>query len=89
MSLLARAGVRHQIDSSRLNFKETIADFIEDGKPVVSPSLIEWKPAEFALQGRDTARFKLALALRPARSPVLNLIEESSISPGVRVPHAV
>ena len=68
MSLLARAGVRHQIDSSRLYCKEAIANLIEDGKPVVSPSLTEWKPAEFALQGRDAARFKLALALHPARS---------------------
>ena len=89
MSPLARAGVRYQIDRSRLNCKETIANFVEDGKPVVSPSLTEWEPAELALQGRYTASFKLALALRPARSPVLDLIEEGSISLGVRVPHAV
>ena len=80
MSLLARAGVRHQIDSSRLYCKEAIANLIEDGKPVVSPSLTEWKPAEFALQGGDTARLKLALAPHPSRSPVLDLVEESSIT---------
>ena len=89
MRLLARAGIRHEIDSSRLNCKETIANLVEDGKPMVSPSLTEWKPAELALQGRDTARFKLALPLRPARSPVLDLVEESSVSLGVRVPNAV
>ena len=89
MRLLARARIRYQIDCSRLDSKETIANFVEDGKPVVSPSLTKWKPAKLALLGRDAARFKLALALRPARSPVLNLIEENSISPGVRVPHAV
>ena len=42
--------------------------------------LTEWEPAELALQGGDTARFKLALALSPARSPVLDLVQETDIS---------
>ena len=56
---------------------------------MVPPPLTERKPAELLLQGRDTASFELALALCPACSPVLDLVQKSSISPVGGVPNTV
>ena len=56
---------------------------------MLSPPLTEWKPAELLLQGRDTATFEFALALCPACSSVLDLVQESNVSPSGGVPNAV
>ena len=56
---------------------------------VVPSPLSKWKPAELALEGRDAASFKLALALCPTRGSVLDLVQKSSVSLGVWIPYGV
>ena len=56
---------------------------------MVPPPLTKWKPAELALQGRDTASFKLALAFSPPCSTILDLVQELNISLVGGVPNSV